>query len=68
MKKKLVVLLSLLLVATNTLYVSAAPAVGVGDSDIVIVDEEESEDISEEEISEERIIKSQVAWATVHLA
>ncbi len=55
MKKKLVVLLSLLLVATNTLYVSAAPAIGVGDSDIVIVEEEESEEVSEEEISEEEI-------------
>ena len=61
MKKKLVVLLSLLLVATNTLYVSAAPAVGVGDSDIVIVDEEESEEVSEEEISEEEISEEEVS-------
>lgn len=55
MKKKLVVLLSVLLVATNCMYVSAAPVTGVGDSDIVIVDEQTSEDPSEEEVSEEEL-------------
>ena len=58
MKKKLVVLMSLLLVATNTLYVSAAP-VSVGDPEVVIVEdgdveiEPESENPDfDEEISE----------------
>lgn len=54
MKKKLIILLSALLVVTNCLYASAAPAVGDGNSETVIVDEETSEkNVSDEDVSEE---------------
>ena len=53
MKKKLVVLLSVLLVTTNCMYVSAAPLSVLGNSNTLVVEDETSEDLSEEEVSEE---------------
>lgn len=61
MKKKLVVLLSVLLVATNCMYVSAAPLSVLGDSNTVIVEDETSEDLSEEEVSEEEASEEEIS-------